>query len=128
MRDLGPGDPLDPVAALQALDALGDVLGRVLGVRVHPHDVVAARVLEADVEAERGPLLRVVEHPDAMVGCRHLLEDRLRAVLGAAVHEQELDLAVEALAEHRGDALADVPLLVQDRHQHAHVDACRWCC
>ena len=43
-------------------------------------------------------------------------------VLGAAVHEQELDLALEALAEHRGDALADVPLLVEDRHEHAHVD------
>ena len=120
VRDLRAGDPFD-VAALEALDALRHVLGRVVGVRVHAHDVVPARVLEPDVEAEGRAPLRVVEHPDAMVGGRHLLEDLLRAVLRVAVHEEELDLAVVALREHRLDALADVPLLVEDRDQHADV-------
>ena len=82
-----------------------------------------ARMLEPDVEPERRPPLRIVEDPDAVVVCGHLLEDRLRAVLGRAVHEQVLDLPVEALREHRLDALADVALLVEDRDQDADVHA-----
>ena len=94
-----------------------------MGVGVHARDVLAARVPQADVEPLRDPAARVVDHPDPRVLARELVEDRARRVLGAAVHEEELDLAVEALGPHRRDRLADVRLLVQDRREHAHVDA-----
>jgi hypothetical protein len=91
-------------------------------VRVHPHDVLAARVAQPDVQAGgRGPA-RVVEEPDPRIVAGELLDQLARAVLGAAVHEQELDLAVEALGAHRGDGVADEGLLVQDGNEDAGVD------
>ena len=65
---------------------------------------------------------RVFEHADPRVARSKLLQDLARAIFGAAVGEQELDGPVEALRLHRGDALADVLLLVEHGNQHADVD------
>src|SRR5439155_20900353 len=60
--NLRPGHP-HHVAPPQALDAARDVVLWVEGVRVHAHDVVAARVPQADVESGGGGPARVVEDP-----------------------------------------------------------------
>ena len=116
----GPLTHVD-VAALEALDALRQVVRRVVGVGVHPRDVVAARVSSPMFSPNVVRRCGLSRTRMRSVGGRHLLEDLVRAVVRVAVHEEELDLAVEALGEHGLDRLADVPLLVEDRDQHADV-------
>ena len=111
------------VAAAEALHAARQVVRRVVSVRVHPGDVLAARGPEADVECDRRAALRVVEDPDPLVLLGQPLELGDRVVVRAAVDEQELDLAVEALSEHGARGGLYVGRLVQHRREDAYVHA-----
>ena len=114
MRELRPAHPGD-VAAAKALHPPGEIVGRVGGVRVHARHELAAGVLEPDVERERDPPLRVVENPDTRVIGGEALQHRAGGVLRAPVHEQELDVRVEALGLEAPHGLEDVLLLVEGR-------------
>ncbi len=89
----------------QPLHAGRQVAIGVEGVRVHARDVLPARLAQADVQPARRAAARVVEHADASVRSGELEQDLPRAVLRAAVGEQQLERAVEALRLHRGDRL-----------------------
>ena len=115
-----PADPLR-VAAPQSLDAGGEVAIGVISVSVHARDELAPRLPEAHVEPAGRSLAGVVEHPDTRVARRELEQNLARGVLRAAVREEQLDQAVEALGLHRGDRLANMALLVADRDEYADI-------
>jgi hypothetical protein len=109
-------------AAAQALDAAREVVLGVERVRVHPRDVGAARVREADVEAHGRRAHRVLENAYARIRPLQLEQDLAGPVLGSPVDEQELDRSVEVLSQHLRRDLPDVVLLVEDGRKDAHVN------
>ena len=90
--------------------------------RIHARDDAPAGRAQCDVQARGGLTGRIVDDADARLDARQVLENGARSIGRAAVGEDELELAVEALAPHRRNGALDVALLVEHRGQHAHVD------
>ena len=104
--------------ALEHLDALADVIGRVLAVHVHANDDVALRRLDELAEAGRLEPLGVVDHLDPRIAGGEAREDVPRAIGRAAVGDEDLQLVVRiVLRLDTRDARLDVVLLVERGHR-----------
>jgi hypothetical protein len=81
-------------------------------------DEHASREREASIQAARQPDVRgVARYADAWVSNR--AEHRGGTVGRAVIDDEKLEIA-ERLAEHGVDGLAEMPLAIEDRHQHRH--------
>ena len=103
----------------QRLHENREIGGQVDDVRIHAHDHLAARRLDADVQPARGDLPRVVEQADHGMVPGVLRDDVACAVAAHAVHHEQLHPVGGIVARENGlEATAQVPLLVAARHDH----------
>ena len=103
----------------QRLHENREIGGQVDDVRIHAHDHLAARRLDADVQPARGDVPRVVEQADHGMVPGVLRDDVACAVAAHAVHHEQLHPVGGIVARENGlEATAQVPLLVAARHDH----------
>ena len=109
----------DDVAPPEAFDASRQIVGGVVGVRIHARHVLAASLVQADVQTTRRGPAGVVEHADADIVAGQPRERLARSVSRAAVEEDQLPASVQPLPEHGRRRLIDEGRLIEDRNQEA---------
>lgn len=117
---LGVHDTTDVLRArlLQEPDGGGDVVRGEHAVAVHAHHDRVTRGLDRRVESG-GRTARGVRHGrDAGILADQLGGDLVGAVRGRAERDHHLHLAVVLLLQDVTDRGAQIPLLVEDRHDH----------
>jgi hypothetical protein len=104
-------------------DALADVVAGVARMAIETYEERTLRLSDARVQRLRHPPRRVVENAEVETGTLGRREKTLdRPVVGTAVGDEDLHLAVEVLIREIGDEMLDVVGLVE--HRGHHRDSC----
>jgi hypothetical protein len=105
----------------QRADEARDVFGRIDIVAVHPHDDVARRGANSDVERRRHDALGIVEQADPRI-LRRIAADHLAgAVIAHAVDDEDLELLRRVCRrEDRIQTGRDARRFVAARQNHRH--------
>ena len=118
MSGLSPGDDTRSAGKAGFLGAPNGFLkqlrfGEVVG--VEEREVASARHVQSGVAGGALALVRLMDNAHAPVECGHAVEQASRAVGGAVVHADELEVG-QRLSQHAFHALSDMAGAVVRRH------------